>query len=350
MAVSMKIDRTAIAENGDCYVIAEIGHNHQGNVEKCKQLFKAAKECGANAVKLQKRNNRLLYTREMYEQSYNSENAYAPTYGAHRNALEFSRDQYVELQQYARDIDITMFATAFDMSSADFLEDLGMPAYKIASGDLTNIPLIRHVAKFEKPMFVSTGGGTPEDVRRAYEAILPLNRQLCVMHCTSGYPCEYDELNLRVIESYRREFPEAIIGLSCHDTGIAMAVIGHVLGAQVIEKHFTLNRTWKGTDQAFSLEPTGLRKMVRDLDRVRFALGDGIKRPYPSESAPLMKMAKKLVAARDLNKGHVLTPGDVAIKSPGGGLPPYRLDELIGICLAHTKKEDEAFTESDLSD
>lgn len=349
MSRSLTLEDDVIAEGGDCYVIAEIGHNHQGSVEKCKKLFDAAKECGCNAVKLQKRDNRHLYTKEMYDQPYNSENAYAPTYGAHREALEFDKSQYRELQDYARHLGITMFATAFDFPSADFLAELDMPAYKIASGDLTNIPLMKYVASLGKPVIISSGGGTLDDVRRAYEAILPVNSQLGILHCTSGYPCEYEEMNLRVIETYRREFGDAVIGLSCHDTGISMAVVGYVLGAQIVEKHFTLNRTWKGTDQAFSLEPTGMRKMVRDLRRVRPALGDGVKRPFESEKGPLTKMAKKLVAARALPAGHVVAASDIAIKSPGDGLAPYFIDDVIGGKLTRALVEDEGFRLEDLA-
>ena len=161
MARSLSIDGTLITDESDCYVIAEIGHNHQGSVEKCRELFRAAKECGADAVKLQKRDNRTLYTRAMYERPYDNENSFGPTYGAHREALEFGRAEYLELQQYAAELGITFFATAFDFSSADFLAQLDMPAYKLASGDLRNIPLIRHVARIGKPMILSTGGATP---------------------------------------------------------------------------------------------------------------------------------------------------------------------------------------------
>ncbi len=146
MARELTIDGFTINDQSDCYVIAEIGHNHQGDLEKCKEMFEVAKECGANAVKLQKRDNRTLFTRAMYDSQYHSENAFADTYGAHREKLEFGRDQYVELIAYAKKLGITFFSTAFDIPSADFLAELDMPAYKIASGDLTNTPLLKHVA------------------------------------------------------------------------------------------------------------------------------------------------------------------------------------------------------------
>jgi N-acetylneuraminate synthase/sialic acid synthase len=327
----LTIDGVEITDAGECYVIAEIGHNHQGDVEKAKQLIHAAKECGADAVKLQKRSNRTLYTRAYYEQPYDNEFSFGTTYGAHREALELSADNYCELQAYAREQGIAFFATAWDFESVDLLAELDVPAFKIASGDLLNTPLQRHVAALGKPIFLSTGGGTMEDVERAVDTITQINDQLCVLQCTAAYPAATEDLNLRVITTLRERFPDHVVGLSDHQSGIAMSLVAYMLGARVIEKHFTLDHAMKGTDHAFSLMPDGMRRLVRDLRRVRPALGDGVKRPLPVERKPLEKMGKKLVAARDLELGHVLTTDDIAIKSPAdGGLPPYELDRLLG--------------------
>jgi N-acetylneuraminate synthase/sialic acid synthase len=324
------IDNKNIQDDGDCYVIAEIGHNHQGSLETAREMFKVAKESGADAVKLQKRDNRELYTKAGYEKPYENPNSYGETYGEHREFLEFGREEYQELLDYAREIEVTMFSTAFDFSSADFLANLDLPAFKLASGDLKNIPLLTHIAQFQKPMILSTGGGTMEDVNRAYDAIMPINQQLCLLQCTAGYPAEFDELNLRVITTFRERFPDITVGLSSHDNGIAMAIAAYMLGARVVEKHFTLNHTWKGTDHAFSLEPIGFRKLTRDLARLKVAIGDGVKRTYDSEVAPIIKMGKKLVAARDLPEGHTIRREDIAIKSPGDGLQPFEIDKVIG--------------------
>jgi N-acetylneuraminate synthase/sialic acid synthase len=333
-----------ISDDGDAYVIAEIGHNHQGSVKTAKELFQAAADCGVDAGKLQKRDNRSLYTREMFDKPYDNENSFGATYGEHREALEFGKSEYEELQAESSRVGIAFFSTAFDIRSADFLAALNTPAYKIASGDLKNIPLLRHVAKIGKPMIVSTGGGTIEDVQRAYDTIMPINPRLCLMQCTCGYPAEFAELDLRVIATYREKFPEVVIGYSGHDNGIAMPVAAYMLGARIIEKHFTLNRAMKGTDHRFSLEPVGMKKMIRDLQRVRIALGDGRKKVYASEATPVLKMGKKLVAARDLAAGHVLTPADIAIKSPGDGLPPYYLDQIIGQALSRDVRADQSLT------
>ena len=331
MSRRLTIGGVDIHDGSDCYVIAEIGHNHQGSVEQAKAMATVAKDCGAHAVKLQKRSNRTLYTREFFEQPYDNEFSFGSTYGEHRETLEFGRDEYVELQRHARGLGITLFATPFDVESADFLAELDMPAYKFASADLANTPLLRHVAAFGKPMLLSTGGASIDDVDRAVEAILPTNEELGILQCTAAYPCDTADLNLQVIATLRERYPEFVIGLSDHQNGISMALVAYMLGARVIEKHFTLNHAWKGTDHAFSLMPEGLRKLVRDLQRIPVALGDGVKRPLPVETKPLEKMGKKLVAARDLEVGHVLTSEDIAMKSPAdGGLPPYELERLVG--------------------
>jgi sialic acid synthase len=279
------IDGIRIADDEDCYVIAEVGHNHGGSVEKCKELFEAAKWSGANAVKLQKRDNKTLYTEEMYNSPYNSEHSYGRTYGEHREALEFDFDQYTLLKCYAEAIGLTFFATAFDVPSADFLAALKVPAIKIASGDCQNLELLKSVQKQNVPVIVSTGGGARPQA--AYE----LFDQIAILQCTSGYPANYDELNLRVIRKFRKRYA-CVVGWSGHDTGIAMAPVAYALGARIIEKHFTLDRSAKGTDQAMSLEPHGFRAMVENLKLCKRALGDGVKRRYASEVAPLAKQWK----------------------------------------------------------
>ena len=347
--LELVVDGRVIARDGPAYVIAEIGHNHQGDVEKAKALVRAARECGADAVKLQKRDNAQLYTRALYDAPYDNEHSFGRTYGEHREALELSAAEWLELREFSREEGITLFGTVFDEPSADFLHELDLPAFKIASGDLTNAPLLRHVARLGRPIFLSTGGGTMDDVERAVDTILPLNAQLCVMQCTASYPCEVEELNLGVVESYRERFPDLVIGLSDHQSGIAMSLVGYMLGARVIEKHFTLNHAWKGSDHAFSLMPEGMRRLVRDLHRIPDAVGDGVKRPLASEARPLEKMGKKLVATRDLPVGHVLTAEDLAARSPAdGGLPPYELDDLLGRRLTRPLMVDQTLVTDDV--
>ena len=349
MSGTIRIGSHAIGDESPCYVIAEIGHNHQGSLEKARELFREAKLAGAHAVKLQKRDNRGLYTRAAYNRPYDNENSFGATYGEHREFLEFGAREYAALQAYANELGVDFFSTAFDVASADVLHALDVPAYKIASGDLKSIPLLQHVARFGKPMVVSTGGALLEDVQRAYDAVMPLNPQLAILQCTAGYPAAFEELDLRVIATYRERFPGAVVGFSSHDNGIAMPVAAFVLGARIVEKHFTLNRAMKGTDHAFSLEPVGLRKMVRDLDRTFKAMGDGVKKIYDSEMAPLIKMGKSLVASRDLPAGHVLTAADIVMKSPAGGIPPYAFDSIVGRTTLAPLHEDDVLSLDALS-
>ncbi|HEX3455050.1 MAG TPA: N-acetylneuraminate synthase family protein [Gaiellaceae bacterium] len=343
------VDGRRISDDDPPYVIAEVGHNHQGSLVKAVEFLDMAKQCGVDAVKLQKRDNRTLYTRAMYDQPYDHENSFGRTYGEHREALELDDKDWFELMHRAREIGITVFGTTFDLASADFLAELGVPAFKIASGDLTNTPLLRQVASYGKPLFLSTGGGTMEDIERAVDAILPINDRLCVMQCTAAYPAEAEDLNLRVIVTLRDRFPDLVVGLSDHQDGYTMALLGYTLGARVIEKHFTLSHGWKGTDHAFSLMPDGMRRLVRDLQRVPLALGDGVKRPLPCEEAAIRKMGKKLVAARDLPSGHVLAPGDIEAKSPADeGLAPYELERLLGRTLRRRLGFEQSVTWDDL--
>ncbi len=345
----LTIDGRRISDDTGCFVIAEIGHNHQGSLERARQLLVAARDCGVDAVKLQKRDNRSLYTSARYDSPYDNENSFGATYGAHREALELDSGAYAELQACARDLGLVLFATAFDVPSADLLAELDVPAFKIASGDLRNTPLLRHVAAFGKPLIVSTGGATIEDIDRAVETVLPVNGQLCLLQCTAAYPAAVEELNLQVIATLRERYPELVVGLSDHQDGIAMSLVAYMLGARVIEKHFTLSHTLKGTDHAFSLMPEGMRKLVRDLRRVPDALGDGVKRSLPSEEMPLQKMGKQLVAARALQFGHVLEADDLRIVSPAdGGLPPYELDALVGRIVARPLAPEQRVTFEDL--
>ena len=354
MAVpELHVDGKRIWDDGPAYVIAEIGHNHQGDLEKAKALIHAAKESGVDAVKFQKRDNKRLFTRAFYDSPYENENSFGATYGEHREALELGKSDWFELSRYSREEGVAFVAAAFDEPSADFLAELGVDAFKFASGDLLNVPFLRYVAALGKPLLLSTGGGTIEDIDRAVQAIAPLNRELCVLHCTASYPAEVEDLNLSVIVTLKERFPELVIGLSDHHNGIAMAPVAYMLGARVFEKHFTLNHAWKGTDHAYALMPDGMRRFVRDLHRIPAALGDGMKRRLPSEEGPLRKMGKKLVAARDLPAGHVLAAEDVIAKSPAdGGLSPYQLDELVGKRLLHplSFEQDVTFLDVELAE
>ncbi|MEW6748384.1 MAG: N-acetylneuraminate synthase family protein [Candidatus Micrarchaeota archaeon] len=328
---SITIGKDTISEDSACYVIAEIGHNHQGSMDLAKKMVDAAAQAGANAVKLQKRSNKDLFTAEMYAKPYENENSFGKTYGEHREALEFGEEQYKELKAYADSKGVTFFATPFDIPSADFLENVGVPAYKIASAMVTDIPLIEHVAKKGKPILLSTGTCTLEDVDRAYECMKSHGVPMCILHCVAAYPMmDYSEANLSVISALKERYPDAVIGFSSHESGIMLPVAAYMLGARVVEKHFTLNRAMKGTDQTFSLEPQGLSKMVRDLKRIHQALGDGNKIVQRSEMSAKQKLGKSIFARTRIPKGTIVAPEMVIFKSPATGLPPYKVDDVLG--------------------
>lgn len=337
------IGGTVVNDDSPAYVIAEIGNNHQGRTSDAIELIAMAHRSGAQAVKFQVRDNRAIYTRAMFDEPYDSPNSFGPTYGQHREALELSHDAHRQCRDYAESYGLTWFATPFDFGSADFLASLDVPVFKIASGDLTNIPLIKHVAAFGKPMIVSTGGADLSDVDRAVSLLLT-RVPLCVMQCTSAYPPSAEMVNLLVIQTYRERYPDVVIGYSGHAPSTLDAKLAYLVGAGIIEKHVTLDHRFKGTDQRFSLIESELSDLTRWISEMRPILGDGIKRRLPAEDGPMRKMQKSLYAARDLPAGHVLTADDIAIKSPGGGLPPYMLDTIIGLRLADPMAEEDQFT------
>lgn len=322
-----------IADDTGVYVIAELGHNHQGSLQQAEQLIREAAAAGAQAVKLQKRDVRTLFTKTMYDQPYTGRQSFGATYGQHRQALEFGREEYVHLGCVAAEVGVELLATAFDIPSVDFLVDLDVPAIKIASGDVTNTPLLKYAASTGRPLIVSTGGAMMADVRRACETIVPINSDLVLLQCTAIYPAAPADVNLAVITSYRGEYPDLVIGFSGHDVGPELSWLACVLGARVIEKHFTLDRHNAGSDHCFSLEPAQLADLCRGLERATAALGSPTKSCSATEAPAILKMGKKLVAARDLPAGHVLREQDIACKSPGDGMKPYRIGEILGCRL-----------------
>lgn len=290
----IKIADRLIDDASPCYVIAEIGSNHGGSLDTALQMIRIAAACGAAAVKFQIRENRTLYSAELLNQPYENENSYGKTYGEHREALELSTQSLVHCMNEAVMSKVDCFSTAFDEPSVDKIVQLGMPAIKIASGGLTDKRLLRHAALSGLPIILSTGGGTMREIDVAVQLITCYTHKLAVLHCTAAYPVrDFAELNLRCIATLRDAYPELVIGWSGHDSGIAMSVAAYTLGARIIEKHFTTNRANRGTDHAFSLEPSGLSKLCRDLARSHSAMGDGIKRFLGSEVGPISKMRRR---------------------------------------------------------
>lgn len=346
---TLRIGNVEISDDSKPFIIAEVGHNHQGKLDAALDLIRSAALAGATAVKFQTRNNKELFTPKMFDSEYNSENAFGPTYGTHREALELSKDAYLACIEEAKRFGIIFFSTAFDVSSAKFLRELGVPAFKIASGDLRSHFLLKEVASYGKPMIVSTGGATIEQVDQAVEVLRKEGAEFALLQCTAGYPPQDSEINLRVIETFRNRYPNVVVGYSGHDSGITMSIAAYVLGARVIEKHFTLDRTLKGTDHSFSLEAEGMRKLVKNTSSVRAALGDGVKRSYASEAAPLRKMGKMLVASQFLPAGTILSEKHLDFRSPNDGLGPDEIEHLLGKRLMHDKQTYESIMSDEVA-
>ena len=290
MARELYIAGRRIADDEPAWVCAELGNNHGGDLPTAKLMIRKAAEAGASAVKFQKRDNAHLYTAALLAKSYEHEDSYGPTYGLHREALEFTPQQIQKCQRMAQDRGLACFSTAFDERSADALYHIGCRCFKVHSGGLTDGPLLHHLAAFGVPVLVSTGGGELEDIDRAHEMLGACPHAF--LHCTASYPLKAAEANLRCILTLGKRYPDTVIGFSSHHPGIALSLIAYAFGARIIEHHFTLSRASKGTDHGFSLEPKGLQTLVEDLETVRQALGDGVKKFYPSEVAPIAKMRR----------------------------------------------------------
>jgi len=340
------LDGIPVGSSHHPYCIAELGHNHMGDLREAKKLISMAAAAGVQATKIQKRNNRELYTDSFYNSPYNSENAYAPTYGAHRDYLEFSSGEYFELQDHADQCGVSFIATAFDLPSLEFLQELDVPYFKIASGSIQNPLLLRETARLGKPVLASLGGAGDELVRRVAETILKENDKLVLLHCTAAYPAKPEELGLGRIEWLADEYPECVIGYSDHDDGIALAAAAYAYGARVFEKHVTLDHTNKGTDHAFSLEPGGLHAYVKNLHEA-YVSRVKLNHPINAERRPIYKMGYAVYPARDLPKELVIKPTDLVIKSPADGIPAWEFDSLIGRRLTRDIKKEEKLDWSD---
>jgi sialic acid synthase len=347
----IQLGKEKVTQESQCYVIAEIGNNHGGKVKTALKMIKSAKDCGANAVKFQRRNNKDLFTKKFYASPYSSYNSFAKSYGLHRDYLEMPDEDYQTLIDYAKDLEIEFFATAFEEQSLEFLETKNLPFYKVASGDIFNFKMLKMYADIGKPIIISTGGCTSEDIKKATDFLNSHNfDNYTLLQCTASYPCDFEYMNLDYIKTLLQNYPDKIIGLSDHNRGIALPIYAYALGARIIERHFTLDRTQKGTDHAFSLEPGGLRKMIRDLHNVRISKGDGIKTIYDCEIKPLEKMRKSIYLNNNLKKGDIISEKDLSLKCPYvkdafNGQDYY---ELIGKKILRSKNSEEPLSKTDI--
>ncbi len=292
--------------SGEPFVIAEVGQNHQGSLENAREFIRIFAFEGASAVKFQTRNNRFLFSRDAYEARYESENAFADTYGAHREHLELKPEWLPILKADCIRHGLKFMSTPFDEPSLDLLMEVGVDIIKIASFDLGNLPFIHRIGATGKPVVMSAGGGKIDHIRSSVEILRQHGCDLALLHCVSEYPCEFNRLGLSSIQTLVEEFPDCTIGSSDHFNGTLSGPVAYLMGARVFEKHVTLNRAWKGTDHSFALEPEGFRKFVRDVRRVPHMLP-----PKPAselgDEKVFKKLGKSLVAFRGIAAGERLT-------------------------------------------
>lgn len=289
MTREIKIGDRLVGDGQPAFVIAEIGINHNGDLGTAKQMIDAAVHAGVDAVKFQKRTPDISTPPDQQGQMRETPWGYI-TYLEYRYKVEFNEEQYCEIERYCREKGITWLVSVWDQPSVDFMEKFDTPAYKIPSASLTDYNLIRKACATGKPLILSTGMSTMGQIRKGVE--IAGEKDLVLMHCTSTYPCEPEELNLKMVETLRREFPNTPIGYSGHEVGLVPSAIAVALGACVVERHLTLDRAMWGSDQAASVEPGGFERLVKYIRVSEAALGDGVKKVYESEQPSIKRLRR----------------------------------------------------------
>jgi len=328
---------------GQCFIIAEIGVNHNGDLNLAKQLIDVAAKAGADAVKFQTFKADRLATRSAGKAGYQK----ASGSGPHESqlemlrGLELSQDAMIACRDHCGTRKIQFLSTPFDEDSADLLEQAGVEGFKIASGDLTNLPFLAHVARKAKPMIISTGMSDMAEVEDAVSVVRANGSPpLALLHCVSNYPAEPADCNLRAMQTLEQAF-NVPVGWSDHTLGDAVALAAAAMGARILEKHFTLDRELPGPDHKASLTPDELEQLVRGVRIVEAALGDGVKRARESERDTARVARRSIAAARFIMKGEIIREADLARKRPGTGLAPKYLDRITGRRAARNIEADE---------
>ncbi|MBC8331871.1 MAG: N-acetylneuraminate synthase [Anaerolineae bacterium] len=349
MVSFIEIHDRVIGDGNPCFIIAEAGVNHNGDIALAKKLINVAVDAGADAVKFQTFKADQLVSPDTPKAAYQK----GTTSGAESQfemlrRLELSLEAHRELKNYCFESGVLYMSTPFDETSADFLAELGLEVYKTSSGDITNLPLLTHIACKAKPMIISTGMATLEEVDKAVRTVRDSgNQKLVLLHCVSNYPTHPVDVNLRAMHTLAREF-DVPVGFSDHTTGIDIAIAAVALGARVLEKHFTLDRNLPGPDHQASVEPDELTAMVASIRRVEAALGDGIKQPVASE----LLIAD--VGRRSLHWNEMLSPGTIIVRDhlialrPGTGISPARIMDFIGCRLCRSVQPGEMVFEDDV--
>ncbi|EJO5346069.1 N-acetylneuraminate synthase [Clostridium botulinum] len=324
------------------YIIAEAGVNHNGNLDFAKLMIDKAKEAGVNCIKFQTFVSKNIVSKNAskakYQKQYTTSNESQLDM---LKKLELSFDEFKELKKYCDLKEIEFLSTAFDLDSINFLNGLGMRIWKIPSGEITNMPYLIEIAKTQKPVILSTGMSTLQEVEEAIE-ILRTNgcKDIKLLHCTTEYPAPYEEVNLKAMNTLKQKF-DVQVGYSDHTKGTEVAIAAVAMGAKVIEKHFTLDRNMEGPDHKSSLEPKELKTMVNSIRNIEKAMGNGKKIPSPSERKNINIARKSIVAKCNIKKGEIFSEDNIITKRPGNGISPMRWFDIMGKTAIKDFEEDE---------
>ncbi|MEI7676510.1 MAG: N-acetylneuraminate synthase [Bacteroidales bacterium] len=315
------------------YIIAEAGVNHNGDINMAKRLIEVAKAAGADAVKFQTFKTELLVSKNAPKADYQK-----ATTGAAENQfdmikkLELSAEDHAVLIDYCREVEIEFLSSPFDLESIDLLHEIGLPLFKIPSGEITNLPYLKKIAAFNKRVILSTGMSTLQEVEEAVNLIVANGtdkNKITLLHCNTEYPTPYEDVNLKAMQTLKETFGVEV-GYSDHTQGIEVAIAAVALGATVIEKHFTLDKSLPGPDQLASLDPQELKQMVNGIRHIEKALGNGIKEVSSSEKKNIAIARKSIVAAVDIKKGELFSEKNIEVKRPGNGISPMKWESVLG--------------------
>lgn len=323
------------------YIIAEAGVNHNGSFALACKLVDAAKEAGADCIKFQTFKSENLVSRSAKKAEYQKKTTGDSSQQDMLKKLELSFDEFIQLKSYCEKVGICFLSTPFDFDSIDFLNSIDMPFWKIPSGEVTNLPYLLALAKTGKPVVMSTGMCTLQEIRAAID-VLKANgtTEIKLLHCNTEYPTPFEDVNLKAMQTMRDEF-HLEVGYSDHTKGIEVPVAAVALGATIIEKHFTLDRNMEGPDHKASLEPQELAEMVCSIRNIEEALGSGDKTPSPSEKKNIAVARKSIVAKTKIKAGDTLTEDNVTVKRPGTGISPMKWFEVLGTKAVKDFDEDE---------
>lgn len=346
----MKIGKTFISPTHPCYIIAEAGVNHNGQLDLALELVRQAKETGADCVKFQTFKAEAVVTKNAPKANYQLEvTDRQESQLAMLQKLELDLADYQQIIALCKKLDIQFLSTPYNYADADFLNELGVDAFKIASGQLVELPFLEYVAKLGKPMIISSGMATLAEVYEGVQAIRNAgNHEIVLLQCTTNYPSKIEDTNLKAMNSMGQAL-KVLIGYSDHVTNNYACFAAVALGARIIEKHFTLDREMPGPDHSCSLDPAGFTELVRGIRQTELALGSAVKKPSAAEVANTVGMRRSVVLTKDLAKGTILQTAHLAFKRPATGLAPKRLPELIGKSLTSDLPADHLLTDKDIN-